>query len=633
LRALSLTLPLILLLWACKKEPAGPTLATLVQAQGQVTVQQGSDTRAGGVGQVLYKGDLLTTGPASTARVRYVNGVEIRVSEGSRFRIDGVPGALTLELEEGQIVSTAPADTVAGTGLTVRGRFGKAEIVTAAEMVFDLRSEKPKLTLEYGEISVVDTKGAPVPVAVTDEIEFNLSKPKPPPAPVAVTEEIVFILKPQGGKARVRGAQEASFTEVTPEQTRELGPGAVFEIPAQGSARLSSKDLQVTLAGDTAGTITAASRQGEQGTYALRLSRGKAQLQFASGGHTLKLTDAKGAMELKVTEQTAIAVNGPQEGATVTVLTGQLELVADGKTTVLKAGDGMNRAVAAPQAAPEPTPALVLAADAKARVFSDNVSEAGIQVPEAAGEPLRVEVAGDPAFRETLFAGRVSQRWVRVTPPSKGELHWRFLAQDGAARAQGSARFQPDRGLSSLSGKSPRAEVLETGLKASIYFQGAVPSLHFNFEAREGARSYRIRIYRANNPRTPLLERAASRTEYTLEPGALKEGNYLWYVAALGPGGEELTGGRMNKLELVYDNARRGLAVSRPRPGERAGPGGVAVEGVAPIGSRLFVNGQQVTLDAKGRFSQRMPSAQVLVFRLVSEQGEAYWVRPLRSER
>ncbi len=158
MRALCLTLPLILVLWACKKEPTGPNLATLIQAQGQVSVQQGSDTRAGAVGQQLYKGDLLTTGPAGTARVRYVNGVEVRVSEGSRFRIDGVPGALTLELEEGQIISTAPAG--APSGLTVRGRFGKAEIVTAAEMVFDLRSEKPKLTLEYGEISVVDSKGA-----------------------------------------------------------------------------------------------------------------------------------------------------------------------------------------------------------------------------------------------------------------------------------------------------------------------------------------------------------------------------------------------------------------------------------------------------------------------------------------
>jgi ferric-dicitrate binding protein FerR (iron transport regulator) len=629
LRALCLTLPLILVLWACKKEPVEPGLATIIQSQGQVSVQHGAEQRAGAVGQAIYKGDVLTTGPASTARVRYVNGVEVRVSENSRFRVDGVPGALTLELEEGQIISTAPAD--AGTGLKVRGRFGQAEIVTAAEVVFDLRSEKPKLTLEYGEITVVDPSGQAVPITVAEEVEFNLSKPKPPAPPVAETEEIVFFLKPLSGKARVRDAQQTTFAEVSTDQTRQLGPGAEFDIPAQAAARLSSSELQVNLAGDTAGTITSASRQGEQKSYALQLSRGQAQLQFAPGQHTLKLKDAKGELELKVTEQTAISVSNPREGAAVTVLAGQLELVADGKSTVLKAGEGLNRAEAAPQAAVEPAPALLLPADAKARVFSDGVPLAGIQVPEAGGAPLRVEVAGEPSFREPLFAGRVGQRWVRVTPPTKGELHWRFLSQDGAPRAQGSARFQPDRGLSSLSAKSPKAEVLETGLKAAIYFQGAVPSLHFSFDAREGARSYRIRIYRASNPQTPLLERVASRTQYTLEPGALGEGNYLWYVAALGPSGEELSGGRMNKLELVYDNARRGLAVSRPRPSERPGPNGVPLEGVAPIGSKLFVNGQAISLDAKGRFSQRLPPSQVLVFRLISDQGEAYWVRTLRS--
>ena len=57
------------------------------------------------------------------------------------------------------------------------------------------------------------------------------------------------------------------------------------------------------------------------------------------------------------------------------------------------------------------------------------------------------------------------------------------------------------------------------------------------------------------------------------------------------------------------------------------------MEGVVPLGSRLFVNGQPVALDAKGRFSQRLPPVGMLVFRLVSDQGEAYWVRTLRNDR
>jgi ferric-dicitrate binding protein FerR (iron transport regulator) len=634
LRALSLTLPLLLLLvWGCDgcdKKPAEQELATLIQVQGQVSVLRTAQSRPGRVDERLYAGETITTGAGSTARVRYINGIEVEVAENSRFRVNGVPGALTLELEEGRIVSTSPQ--AANGGLTVTGPFGRAQLVTAAEMVFDLRDEAPRLTLQYGEISVVGPDGKTVPMQVGEELSLSLSKP-PQEAPPAVVraEEIVFTLKPQGGKARVRGAQESAFTELGPDQPRELGAGSAFEIPAQSSARLSSGDLAVNLSGDTTGTLTSASRQGDQKSYALQLGRGKARLQFSPGQHSLRLTDAKGPFELKVSEQSSVSVNDPQRGATVTVHTGQLELVADGTTTVLKAGDRVDRSASA-QAAQVAAPALVLPPNVKARVFTDALREAGIQVPSSSG-PLRVEVAEEPGFKEPVLAGRAGAEPVRVEPPARGELHWRFLAEDGSVREQGSARFQPDRGRSSLAGDSPRADVLETGLKASITFQSAVPSLRFSFSPREGARSYQLRIYRASDMKTPLLQRVTDKSQYTLEPGALREGNYLWYVAALGSGGVELAGGRMNKLELVYDNARRGLALSRPRPGERPGRDGIPVEGVVPLGSRLFLNGKPVSLDAKGRFSLREPPTEQLVFRLVSEQGEAYWVRTLRSER
>lgn len=631
MRNLPLTLPLLLALWACKCEPDKPGLATLLQVQGQVTVERGAESRAGAVDQPLYQGDLLTTGPESSARVRYANGVEVQVAESSRLRINGMPGALTLELEGGRIISTAPARK--GPGLTITGSFGRAVVMMGSEMVLDLSPKKPRLILGYGEISLQDPEGKEVPVVMGKELVLYLGKPKPPPPRVVMGKELVLVLKPQGGKARVRGAGESAFTEVSSGQTRELSAGSAFELPAQSRARLSSSELQVDLEGDTAGALTAASSQGEEHAYGLQFSRGKALLQFAPGQHRMKLADGRGEFELKVTEPSAVALSNLQEGATVSVLTGQLELVADGKTTVLAAGEELSRSSAEPRAAPAPAPALVLAPDAKARVSCDKACEVGIKAPDAAGGPLRVEVAGDEAFREVLLAGRAGSSPVRLTAPSKGELHWRFLAADGAVRAQGVARFQPERGLASLSGDSPRAEVLETGLKATLLFQGATPSLHFKFSALEGASSYRLRLYRASDPSKLLLERKASRTECDLEPGALGEGSYLWYVAALGPGGEELAGGRMNKLELVYDNARRELAIRRPRPGERVEAQGVPLEGVAPLGSRLFVNGQAVALDVKGRFSQRLPPSPVLVFRLVSDQGEAYWVRTLRSDR
>jgi hypothetical protein len=617
LRALSLTLPLLLLLWGCEgcdKKPTAPQIAQLTQVQGQVTVVHDAASRAARVDEPLSPGETVVTGPASTARVRYVNGAEVEVAENSRFRVNGTSGALSLELEQGRVVSSSPR--TGGSGLTVTGRFGRAELPTASAMVFDLRDEDPKLTLEYGEIRVISPQGKDVPIARGQELVLSLDDP-PEPArpPVARAQALVFTLEVEG------------------EQPRELGPGAVFEVPAKGSARLSSENLQVNLSGNSAGTLTEATREGEQRTYALRLDRGKARLQFGAGEHTLKLTDGRGEVQLKVSEQSTVSVSDPQAGSTVAVLTGQAELVAGGKTTVLQAGEKMNLASASAQAAKEPAPALVLPSEAKARVFTDAVPWVGVQVPSSSGGPLRVEVARESSFRELLLAGRAGAEWVRVEPPARGELHWRFLGEDGAVRTQGSARFDADRGRSSLATESPKAEVMETGLNARVLFQSAAPALHFTFEPRERARTYQLRLYRVTDVKTPILQRVSNKNQYTLEPGALREGRYLWYVAALGPGGDELAGGRMNKLELVYDNERRGLALSRPRPGERLGKGGVPVEGVAPPGSRLFLNGQAVALDGKGRFSLKVPATDALVFRLVSGQSEAYWVRTLRSDR
>lgn len=638
MRALSFTLPLLLLLWGCEgceqkpPKPTVPQIATLTQVQGAVTVQQDAAARPAQVNEPLYPGETIVTGQGGTARVRYINGAELEVSENSRFRVNGGPGALTVEVQAGRVVSSSPKEGGGG-GLTVTGPFGRAEMVTASMMVFDLREKEPKLTAQFGDIRVLGTDGQAVPVVVGQPMVFDLSKPTPAPVPVVSAQMIVFTLRSSDGKARVKGARDADFTELGPEQSRELGAGSAFEIPAKSSAQLISSDLQVNLAGGSAGTFQEASREGDARTYALRLSQGAARLQFGEGQHTLKLDDGRGQVELKVSEQSTISVSAPESGSTVQVLTGKAELVADGKTTVVQAGERLNRASAAAQASREPVPALVLPPDIKTRVFSDGASVAGIQVPPGASGPLKVEVASEPSFSQPLLAGRVAADWVRVEPPGRGELHWRFLGEDGAVRTQGSARFEPDRGRSSLTSESPKAEVMETGLNARVLFQSAAPALHFTFAPREGARSYQLRLYRASDPKTPILQRVTNKNQYTLDPGSLSEGRYLWYVAALGPGGDELAGGRMNKLELVYDNERRGLALSRPRPGEKLGKGELPVEGVVPVGSRLFLNGQAVALDAKGRFSQRVAATDTLVFRLVSGQSEAYWVRTLRSPR
>ena len=114
----------------------------------------------------------------------------------------------------------------------------------------------------------------------------------------------------------------------------------------------------------------------------------------------------------------------------------------------------------------------------------------------------------------------------------------------------------------------------------------------------------------------------------------LDEGRFLWSVAPLSAAGAPLRGGRMNKLELVYDNSVPGLMLSAPRNGARAGSGPVWVEGVAPVGSSLSVNGQPLALDAKGRFrAQVQPTGQppLLLFMMTRPDAPAVLtVRRLR---
>ena len=93
-----------------------------------------------------------------------------------------------------------------------------------------------------------------------------------------------------------------------------------------------------------------------------------------------------------------------------------------------------------------------------------------------------------------------------------------------------------------------------------------------------------------------------------------------------------MAGGQMNKLDIIYDNSMTTLAILRPKPGERAAGSTVRAEGVAPLGAKLFVNGQPAPLDAKGRFGLDVPHSASLVFRVLDGAGrESYWVRVLKN--
>jgi hypothetical protein len=218
-----------------------------------------------------------------------------------------------------------------------------------------------------------------------------------------------------------------------------------------------------------------------------------------------------------------------------------------------------------------------------------------------------------------------------VPAPHRADLYWRVTGKNGEKGPIGHARFEPDRRRSVLDLEHPHNLVGESGPMTTVYFQGVVPTLTFSYAPKPGAVHYRLRVYKAGALEQPIVERTVTDTRVPVDANVLKEGSYVWHAVPLGAEGQELAGGRMNKLELVYDNALTRLAIGSPKPNEVATGPEVEALGVAPLGSKLFINGKPARLDGKGRFQEKVSRAPAVVFRLVGKNGsESYWIRKLR---
>jgi hypothetical protein len=248
----------------------------------------------------------------------------------------------------------------------------------------------------------------------------------------------------------------------------------------------------------------------------------------------------------------------------------------------------------------------------------------------------RVEVASDPAFTHRVVAGLVHRPQVTVTLPRRGALYWRAYSPDGKTEVdRGSVSIEPEPALKDL--ERLRNEVPAGSEKTTIFYQDKPPAVTLTWRPEARAARYRVQLFRADSLARPVAERVGSQSSMPLEAGVLSEGSYVWSVTPLSAAGEELRGGKMNKLELVYDNSVPNLVITAPRNGDAVEGGRARATGVAPVGSRLFINGKPVELDRKSRFDAIVTPAgapPALIFRLSRPTAaDAYTVRVLRRGR
>jgi hypothetical protein len=409
-----------------------------------------------------------------------------------------------------------------------------------------------------------------------------------------------------------------------------LAPGDGVRTPLGGTAVLALQGSSSVLSlGPNAELVLEAAAQGG--------STDEARVDLRQGGMGLKLAEGRASrvalpgLLLEAGGLSGVEVRRTASGYRVDALTGQVTLVRGGARQALRAGERatVEGESGAPRVEPLATATVALGPGAT-EVFHSGLPEVAFTWP-AEGEAM-VEVAWDAGFTRPVLSGTVFRSFINVPAPPRGTFHWRARRKDGTEVAAGSATFGPERARGDLD--RLRNVVPEGPEKTTIFYQDKPPAVTFTYGEEPKAARYRVTVYRVGALGTPVAERTVTETRAALEAGALGEGSYLWSVIPLASSGAQLRGGRMNKLEMVYDNSVPMLVISTPRQGSRAAER-IRATGVAPVDSQLSINGRPVPLDGKHRFStwvEPVGSPPMLVFKMIRPGApEVHTVRTLKQ--
>ena len=583
--------------------PAKPAVAQLSGLTGKVILTRDGKSAPAAAGSV-QEGDVLETGADGHALLT-AQGREVELLENSRFRVGASLAQLDLSLGELVFEESDGGEFSTSAGSARMGGGGKVKLqATDAGTTFEVgfgTIEFLDATEDGGTSTVKAGQKFVVGIGV---VEFeNPPTPDPPPQvvkpKVKLTPKGTVMLKPKSGPNAKLAAEG-----------KELDELGTFTVDKTGQLRAEMDGTTVEFDGASKGTLEPSANDPKMG---ITLAAGGARV-FIKKGESV-LFGGKKPLTVKATASSTLVVTATKDGPKVEVLGGETEVSLPGAPpkkvetaeTVTVKGKGLDTGRRG-------NPILTLPANKNTRVYWGKPGDVALTFPD--GEGVR-EVSNDPQF-QTLLVSAEGSDLVVVPAPLKGALYWR---RKGDQESSG-ARFERDENATSMSAKSDT--VAETGLKATVYFQSAVPTLTFTFPLKDGAASWHFRVYSVADLKTPLVDRRVNENRAVVDSGALREGSYVWSAVPQDKAGVEAPGGRMNKMDIVFDNSVTRLVLTSPRDGERAS----TATGVAPLGSRLSLNGKSVPLDEAGRFSVALSGSPILVFKLVTKEGaESQWVR------
>jgi hypothetical protein len=622
---------------------AAEALAVLEAVKGVVVLERGGQRGLADLGY-LFANDALETGANSEAKVRFPGGRIVEVGSDARLLLTEGTSGLVLKVDRGLVLSRVPSELQAAPGekiderkysLAIETPFGLTRIGTGQnELKVEVTPTEARVSVMVGSVEFVSRNGKAIIAGVGEvtatagEAVFKAKEA----APDIVLSEIQATVYSATGRSEVKKKGATKWKNIdrkgeafaAGDQLRVREGRSVVELKDSGSRFIFPKGTEILFDEGTRDKdgIEISRLTLQKGEMLVSLANGKKSRVVVSGFELI--SDLGGQFSLVKTG----------DGVEVNASTGDLrlssgELVKAGQRAKLSTKEGVK-----PEIVDVGKRELGLVSRNNMKVFHPNIGSAVVNWDGPAGD-YNVTVASDSRFESQVLSGVVHQPWVNVPIPVRGTLFWRVTNAAASEVARGSAFFAPEPSTGPLG--ITRNEVPEGTEKTTIYFQDKPPAVTFVYKAEEGAAKYRLLVYREGDLSKPVTEVTVKEIKVPLEAGTLTEGGYVWSVTPLSATGEELRGGRMNKLDIVYDNAIPSLVIKSPKNGQMVGAGPIEVAGIAPVGAKVFVNGKPAPLDEKARFSTSttpIGRPPLVIFRMSQSSGpEVMTVRMLRRGR
>jgi hypothetical protein len=617
---------------AGKAAPEKAASALLESAKGQVTLERAGKRGPGKLGY-LYVGDALETGEDGEAVVRFSGGRVVELGPEGRFEIREGEGGLVLNVAQGLVLTRnatdAPAQPLAapagGVTLTILTPFGftKVGFNDDLNLTLTVNDKGAKVDVKMGTVDLVATDGTHTKIGAGQKGALGSS-----PTKELNLEPIEITINANGGRTEVKAKDDTKWVALNGKKATPLGVGDSFRVKA-GRTTMQAPGGQAvySFATGSEAVMDKAAKSATEEEAGFDLKKG----ELSASSPVKTRLNLGGGVSLSADAQSQYTLRRTKDGYEVDSVTGDIKVERDGvePATVPGGRTALVPVKGAVKTAEVAREAVQLPPRPGMKIFSPGLNRFAITWDGEADKPYRVEVSNDPSYKQKVAAGVVHQRFLNVPAPNFGSLYWHVLDGDKEI-AKGSAVFSNEPASQDLARNNNT--VREGSDRAQIYFQDKPPKVIFNWDEDPDAAKYKVAVYRDGQLSKPVLEKTLPGTQFPTDEGALGEGKYLWSITPLDAKGQELRGGRMNKLEITYDNAVRNLKISSPHNGD-AGGAKVRCAGVAPVGAKVSINGRPVPLDEKSRFEvdeAPLPGG-LLVFRMVYGPSEIYTVRKVKK--